>query len=408
MRKCGGGTSAFISSYEPFGCSEVPGKDTENDIAKGDHPKLNRDTTSEALSSAFSNLDYEICVQPLRDLLNNPAASEKVSYKEGPAPAVSGACVVAVMVDEDSQDIYVAHTGDTRAVAGYWLAPEIDSNGVHFEGGWRCEVLTADHSSKNAGEVKKLEQEHPGEENVLDPEYGRLWGALMPTRAFGNVIRRTENPTWWLKELKPAYDPSTHTTPPYVTARPDVTGRSLERNKDVKGQLKFIIAATDGLWDLLSSEEAVGVVATHLAHPQREPVPRKTVLARLLDQRRPSRELCPGPRQKEDALDGEWVCQDDNAATHLIRNAFGASEAIGTAHQMLSLTPPLSRNFRDDVTCSVIFFGPPTAGGEKRQSESGNPKAETGMLTNLLRRWEMSPVGMRPSGFAWKHPLAHV
>lgn len=155
MRKCGGGTSAFISSYEPFGCSEVPGKDTENDIAKGDHPKLNRDTSSEALSSAFSNLDYEICVQPLRGLLNNPAASEKVSYKEGPAPAVSGACVVTVMVDEDSQDVYVAHTGDTRAVAGYWVAPEIDSNGVHFEGGWRCEVLTADHSSKNAGEVKR-------------------------------------------------------------------------------------------------------------------------------------------------------------------------------------------------------------------------------------------------------------
>lgn len=155
MRRCGGGTSAFISSYAPFGYSETTGRGTAMDIPKEDQAKLNRDTTSEALSSAFTNLDYEICVQPLRDLLNNPGSTEKIDYKDGPAPAVSGACAVTVMVDEDSQDVYVAHTGDTRAVAGYWVAPETDSDGVDFAGGWRCEVLTADHNGKNPGEVTR-------------------------------------------------------------------------------------------------------------------------------------------------------------------------------------------------------------------------------------------------------------
>jgi pyruvate dehydrogenase phosphatase len=34
---------------------------------------------------------------------------------------VQGACAVSVIVDEDSQNVYVAHAGDTRAVAGYWI-----------------------------------------------------------------------------------------------------------------------------------------------------------------------------------------------------------------------------------------------------------------------------------------------
>jgi hypothetical protein len=80
MRRCGGGTSAFISSYAPFGyrCSGTTGRGTAKDIPKEDQAKLNRDTTSEALSSAFTNLDYEICSQPLRDLLNNPGSTEKI------------------------------------------------------------------------------------------------------------------------------------------------------------------------------------------------------------------------------------------------------------------------------------------------------------------------------------------
>jgi hypothetical protein len=44
----------------------------------------------------------------------------------------------------------------------------------------------------------------------------------------------------------PLYDPTSHVTPPYVTAKPEITVRSLEKDKEVKGQLKFIVAATDG------------------------------------------------------------------------------------------------------------------------------------------------------------------
>jgi pyruvate dehydrogenase phosphatase len=106
------------------------------------------------------------------------------------------------------------------------------------------------------------------------------------------------------------------------------------------------------VWDLLSSEEAVGLVASHLAHPLREPIPRREVQSGLLEQNRSSRGLCPGPRPKGEELDGVWVYEDENAATHLIRNAFGASQHVGTAYEMLSINTLTGRWFKDDVTCS--------------------------------------------------------
>lgn len=61
-----------------------------------------------------------------------------------------------------------------------------------------------------------------------------------------SILERTENPSPWLEELPNLFDATTYTTQPYVSAKPDVAVRSLEKNKDAKGQLKFVVAATDG------------------------------------------------------------------------------------------------------------------------------------------------------------------
>lgn len=96
----------------------------------------------------------------------------------------------------------------------------------------------------------------------------------------------------------------------------------------------------------------MGLVASHLAHPRHDPVSRRFVQSELLKQTPDSSALCPGPRAKGDELEGNWVYQDENAATHLIRNAFGASQYVATVHQMLSMKGLPARDFRDDVTCS--------------------------------------------------------
>ena len=90
---------------------------------------------------------------------------------------------------------------------------------------------------------------------------GRLLEMLLPFRAFGDVRFK-----WSAKELKefavPLYGhgvvPSHYLTPPYVTAMPETIHRRLNY-KD-----KFLILATDGLWDLLTPNKVVQLIGNHL------------------------------------------------------------------------------------------------------------------------------------------------
>lgn len=54
-------------------------------------------------------------------------------------------------------------------------------------------------------------------------------------------------------------------------------------------------------------------------------------------------------------VDERTTIQDDNAAVHLMRNALGGNHSELIAGR-LALTPPYSRNRRDDITVQVVFF----------------------------------------------------
>lgn len=48
--------------------------------------------------------------------------------------------------------------------------------------------------------------------------------------------------------------------------------------------------------------------------------------------------------------------EDENAATHLVKNAFGGKQRqLFTG--VLTVEAPISKTMRDDVTVQVIFFG---------------------------------------------------
>ena len=53
------------------------------------------------------------------------------------------------LLDPSKQDLYVACTGDSRAVAGIWEESE-DGTGK-----WRVEVLTEDQTGRNPNEIKR-------------------------------------------------------------------------------------------------------------------------------------------------------------------------------------------------------------------------------------------------------------
>ncbi|XP_051788015.1 pyruvate dehydrogenase [acetyl-transferring]-phosphatase 2, mitochondrial [Erpetoichthys calabaricus] len=290
----------------------------------------------DALSHAFKRLDSDISLEaqiPLNnDLMKNTAI--QVAF------AGSTACVAHV----ENANLHIANTGDCRAVLGV----------QNEDGSWSSLPLTNDHNALNEAEVLRVLSEHPMEEKDTVIVENRLLGLLMPFRAFGDVRFK------WSKDLQKSilengfdleslniqqYSPPNYHTPPYLKVEPEVTYHRL------RPQDKFLILASDGLWDMLSNEEAVMLVAEHLTgiHAN-EPVStsEKQVslgeMHSLLIKRR-TRTVPP---------------YDTNVATHLIRHAIGTNEYKEIEQErlaaMVSLPDDLARMYRDDITVTVVYF----------------------------------------------------
>ena len=110
-----------------------------------------------ALRTAFSKLDSRIINAPINLLshIESQKDTESKPYehplaKDTLLPAMSGACALLAMLDTSRRDLYVACTGDSRAVAGYWDQPKDGS-----PGSWRAEVLSEDQTGRNPNELKR-------------------------------------------------------------------------------------------------------------------------------------------------------------------------------------------------------------------------------------------------------------
>lgn len=208
----------------------------------------------------------------------------------------------------------------------------------------------------NPKEVSRMRAEHPASEADTVIRNGRVQGGLQPTRAFGDAVYKwtTEqgdaiNEVLKATDNKPRSIRPWNYTPPYVTARPEVTYRPLDTKDGEK--LKFVVLATDGLWDCITSEEATLLVAGYLAHAKREDIG-KTDLANQIKVKRTE----PAPYPVQDMpgtgkrAQGVWVFEgDENAATHLIRNAQGLGDRKRRG-ELLSLHGKVARWFRDDTS----------------------------------------------------------
>ena len=141
-------------------------------------------------------------------------------------------------------------------------------------------------------------------------------------------------------------------TPPYLTAEPVITTTKVSpENGD------FLIMASDGLWDHLTNEQAIALVGRWLKTYDPSTLPPPPPPLRFLDNnqllddiQRESRRRGKPPSQTaytEPAYADEknFVVKDDNAATHLARNALGgANEDL--LRGLLTVPPPFSRNLR--------------------------------------------------------------
>ncbi|KAG5635631.1 hypothetical protein H0H81_010578 [Sphagnurus paluster] len=191
------------------------------------------------------------------------------------AQVVKSGCTALILdIDIASLLASFANAGDCRAVLFDPSKDELQ--------------LTEDLNGKSPSEQTRLAREHPNEDTVIVG--GRLFGRLMSTRGWYNHLLLLSQlivycsgfgdayyklpyglaGKWqhkrYINALSSVEDPGKITmseqydamfhhyrTPPYVTAAPDVGIMQLRQDA-------FVIMASDGLWDCVSSEVAVGIV----------------------------------------------------------------------------------------------------------------------------------------------------
>lgn len=218
----------------------------ENSFARFAHELISTSSGSsqwrkgvdELIINAFLRLDQDLSEEAL----------------EHPSPrtlsvAMSGS--VACVAHIDQNQLHVASTGDCVAVLG----------SVNDTGQWVAKKMTQEHNTENQAEVRRILAEHPPSERETAIRMERLLGQLAPLRALGDFRYK------WSKEVLERFVvphfgehviPMHYHTPPYLTCRPDITQHQLTA-KD-----RFLILATDGLWDMLSPMQVVRLVGEHM------------------------------------------------------------------------------------------------------------------------------------------------
>lgn len=130
-----------------------------------------------------------------------------------------------------------------------------------------------------------------------------------------------------------------------MTSKPEVTHHMLT-SRD-----KFLIIASDGLWDVVSPLQAVRLVGEHMRG--------KVTLNpfKLPKQNMKLEDIKTLLLHRKECYNVKPI--DRNASTHLLRNALGGTD-YGIEHsklsKMLTLPQDLVRFIRDDITVIVVYF----------------------------------------------------
>ncbi|VDK47748.1 unnamed protein product [Anisakis simplex] len=284
-------------------------------------------TVRKALQAAFCALDEDISSAAL------PNSQGHVS-RELAHVAASGSCGVVAHLREGH--IHVANVGDSAAVLG-----------VCNHGNVSARLLSRPHCIDNTDEVKRLRSAHPIVESTTILRGGRLLGELYPLRAFGDVRYK-----WPVELQKTVLEPFGDTpptglyTPPYLTALPEVLYHRLTPND------RFLVLASDGLWEWLEPDIVVRLISDHAIGAQTLTAYQPKAGIKLAQVRAELRQRFAGESKKP---------IDENSATHVLRHALGGCSG-GTELQyrrltdMLQLPAGMARNYRDDITVIVIHF----------------------------------------------------
>ncbi|XP_058740180.1 probable protein phosphatase 2C 43 [Vicia villosa] len=291
--------------------------------------------TQDTLSSAVSDTEKQFI---------NYVRTEYIAM---PSLAKAGSCCLTAVIWKKT--LYVANLGDSRAI----IVSMVDGKPV-------VEQLTRDHNCNDIAIREELRAMHPNDPNIVFKRNGsyRVKGIIEVCRTIGDAYLKRPDFTF--------HDsfPKDTNGPPLpdkcvLSSEPEMRSRAL-RNND-----KFLIFASDGLWDLMSNEQAALIVSKN---------PRNGIAKRLL-----SVALTESARRRGFSY----------------QNVRAASPGRGNASR---------RSFHDDISVIVVFLEKPSILRKRvlNMSYSGlNPAPEksdfegSGLSSLILS--PLSPRGLKAS-----------
>lgn len=289
----------------------------------------------EAISDAFCRLDNDIITAPLNALKENDAQLAAAALPI----ALNGSCAMLAMYEPLRKSLKIALVGDSRSVLG-----EQDAHGV-----WHARNLTVDQTGDNPDEAARVRSEHPDDPSTIVAR-GRVLG-YQPSRTFGDAVTKwtkedqsSLSEVFWINRHHPLLK-----TPPYLTAKPVITTTAIDPSKPT-----FLVMGCDGLFEWLTNKQVVELVGEYLRHNQLIPCLPSTVVQDESTDNSAKDFLRPQALKWSDL---QPTVEDDNLASHLIRNALGGAEFTKVS-LLLSIPSPLARRHRDDITCTVVLFKP--------------------------------------------------
>jgi len=400
----------IASALEKIKLPKIPDNlDSDNTLDNKRRIKIEErvNKMTNAIKKAFINLDKDIIngnVNFTSDEINeeedddigkiytSPLNNEEIVKKQM-MTALSGACALVAVIDNETDDLYVACTGDSRAVLGRKVKKNDCNENKCTDKDYIYEAipLSIDQTLRNKDEMERMKKEHPNESETMFIR-NRVLGGLMPTRTFGDsrykwsskVQKSIVTPKFISRRPLPFYY-----TPPYITAEPVVTCHPLSEED------QFLVMATDGIWDVLSNEDVVNLVSQYLEekkkNDQKELINETKLPPSLLIKKKTAEEI-QNSRSNLIISDRQVpaILKDSNSATHIIRNALGGSDDKYIS-DLLSIPSPKCRNYRDDMTVTVIYFDKDNSNTKTEKLDISKhfikAKPKNSSKKNLLNEW---------------------
>ncbi|KAM3346843.1 hypothetical protein ACQJBY_021055 [Aegilops geniculata] len=167
-------------------------------------------------------------------------------WETKPSLATVGTCCLVGVVHQGT--LFVANLGDSRAVLG---------KASHDAQKIIAEQLSSEHNASEEVVRKELMAQHPDDPHIVVLKHGvwRVKGIITVSRSIGDAYLKHQQ--FNREPIHAKFRVRESFSRPILSASPSIVSRSLQPSD------RFIIFASEGLWEHLSNEKAVKMVHKH-------------------------------------------------------------------------------------------------------------------------------------------------